>query len=112
MKNFITEANCVHAASLQQKTAVFAEHYPLHSKEIELINSLGMQQAMVFSAMDEPLFKHFGSDKMIPFMKLLGMKEAEPIEHEMVSRSISKGQEKIAAKVLVELSAHSHRANG
>jgi preprotein translocase subunit SecA len=59
--------------------------------------------------MDEPLFKHFGSEKMIPLMKLLGMKENEVIEHSFVSQSIIKGQNKIAAMVSFEQSADSQK---
>ena len=62
---------------------------------------------IVFSALDEPLFKHFGSDKVIPFMKMLGMKEDEAIEHSMVSKSIIKGQEKLSGMVSLEQSANS-----
>jgi preprotein translocase subunit SecA len=57
--------------------------------------------------MDEPLFKHLGSEKMIPMMKLLGMKENEVIEHSLVTKSIIKGQAKIAAQVTLEQSAQS-----
>ncbi|MBK7308447.1 MAG: hypothetical protein IPI88_16550 [Chitinophagaceae bacterium] len=55
--------------------------------------------------MDEPLFKHFGSDKLIPLMKMMGMKEDEVIEHNMVSKSIIKGQEKIGEQVTLEQAA-------
>ncbi len=106
-QNRIMEARQTRAALLADKTAVFAEHYPLHSKEIELIKNWTQDHFIVFSAMDEPLFKHFGSEKMIPLMKILGMKEEESIEHSMVSRSIIKGQGKIAAKVDFELTANS-----
>lgn len=57
--------------------------------------------------MDEPLFKHLGSDKMIPLIKLLGMNENESIEHSYVTQSIIKGQQKIAGKVTIEQSANS-----
>ena len=40
-------------------------------------------------------------------MKMLGMKEDEAIGHSMVSNSILKGQEKIARKAVLEISAHS-----
>ena len=103
----IIEARQVHAALLVDKTAVFAEHHPLHSKEIELISNWSQDHFVVFSAMDEPLFKHFGSEKMIPLMKLLGMKEEEAIEHSFVSKSIIKGQDKIASQVTIELTANS-----
>lgn len=103
----ITEARYVHTAMLQHKTPVFAEHYPLHSKEMELIKGWPHKEIIVFSALDEPLFRHFGSDKVIPLMKMMGMKEAEAIEHPMVSKSILRSQEKIAGKVSFELAANS-----
>ena len=62
---------------------------------------------MVYSAMDEPLFKHFGSEKLIPLMKMMGMKENEVIEHSMVSKSIVSGQKKIEEQVSFEQSASS-----
>ena len=103
----IMEARQMHSALLNGKTAVFAEHYPLHNKEVELIKNWTQEHFTVFSAMDEPLFKHFGSEKMLPLMKMLGMKEEESIEHAMVSKSIIKGQDKLAAQVDVELTANS-----
>lgn len=81
---------------------VFLEHYPLPAKELELVKDWDLTNIIVFSAMDEPLFKHFGSDKMIPLIKLFGMKESEAIEHSYVTESIIKGQGKIANKVLTE----------
>ncbi len=103
----LTEARILHAAQLQNRTPVFLEHYPLHSKEIDLVADWQQKNIMVFSSMDEPLFKHFGSDKMIPLIRLLGMKENEAIEHSYVTQSIIKGQQKIADKVIIEQSANS-----
>lgn len=103
----ITEVHHVHASKLINKTPVFVEHYPLHEKEIDLVKNWDAKNIIVYSAMDEPLFKHFGSEKLIPLMKMLGMKEDEVIEHNMVSKSIIKGQEKIAELVSIEQSAGS-----
>ena len=103
----LTEARLLHTAQLQNCTPVFLEHYPLHSKEIDLVADWQQKNIMVFSSMDEPLFKHFGSDKMIPLIKLLGMKENEAIEHSYVTQSITKGQQKIADKVNMEQAANS-----
>jgi len=106
-ENRITESRFIHAPALLHKTPVFVEHYPLHPKELELIKNWEAKQIIVFSAMDEPLFKHFGSEKLLPVMKMLGMKEDEVIEHSMVSKSILSGQEKIANLVSLEQSANS-----
>ncbi|MEO5889019.1 MAG: hypothetical protein ABIQ31_02145 [Ferruginibacter sp.] len=103
----ITEAHLINTAQIQTYTLVFIEHYPLHAKELALVDSWQKKNIIVFSAMDEPLFKHFGSDKMIPLIKLFGMKESESIEHSFVTKSIIKGQQKIADRVSVEQTANS-----
>ena len=103
----IIEARNLYVSLLENCVPVFVEHYPLHAKELELAEKFQLQNVTVFSSMDEPLFKHFGSDKMIPWIKLLGMKENESIEHSYVTQSIVKGQKRIADKVLVEQSAAS-----
>jgi preprotein translocase subunit SecA len=72
-----------------------------------LVEQFNIEKAMVFSAMDEPLFKYFGSEKMIVLIKLLGMKEDEAIEHSAVTKYITRGQEKIAAIVTAEQFAQS-----
>lgn len=95
-------ASAVDAKILINQEPVFLEHYPLHAKECALVNDWQLMNIPVYSAMDEPLFKHFGSDKMVPLIKLLGMKEAEAIEHSYVTESIIKGQNKIANKVVEE----------
>ncbi len=87
----VIDSKHVHSTMLQNKIPVFTEYFPLHAKEIALIENWPIQKIIVYSSMDEPLFKHFGSDKMIPLMKLLGMKDNEMIEHPFVSKSIIKG---------------------
>lgn len=106
-EEFITETHHLYISKLLDKTPVFVEHYPLHAKEIELVKNWNKKNILVLSSLDEPLFKHFGSDRMIPLIKMLGMKEDEAIEHSMVSKSILKGQEKIAELVSLEQSANS-----
>lgn len=106
-ENLVMETKHVNASKLADKKPVFVEHYPLHSKELELVKNWEKEKIVVFSALDEPLFKHFGSDKVIPMIKLLGMKEDEAIEHSMVTKSIIKGQEKIAGMISMEQSAGS-----
>jgi len=89
------------------KTLVFAEHYPLRSRELELFTKLNLSSVQVYSSLDEPLFKQFGAEKIIQVMQQMGMKEDECIEHKMVSNSIRQIQEKIGKKILVDPSARS-----
>ena len=106
-ENRITEAKYLTAAQLQSYTPVFVEHYPIHTKEENFVANWKTTNILVYSAMDEPLFKHFGSEKLIPLMKMMGMKENEVIEHSMVSKSIISGQKKIEEQVSFEQSASS-----
>lgn len=103
----ITKTRLLQKAPLQNQLPVFVEHYPLYSKELMLVEAWQQTHIPVYSAMDEPLFKYFGSDNMIPFIKLFGMKESNPIEHPFVSASIIKGQKKIAERVSLEQLANS-----
>lgn len=90
---------------ISDRPVLFAEHYPLHSKEEELYEKLKLESVTVYSALAEPLFKRFGADKIIQLMKQLGMKEDELIEHKMISKSIRNAQEKIEKKTVAEQTA-------
>ena len=108
-ENRIRDARHFHSSQLTNAMPVFLEHHPLHSKETELVKNWPPAQLVVYNALEEPLFKQFGSDKIISLMKMLGMKEEEAIEHELVSKSILRAQDKIAAKVTVEMNANSQQ---
>lgn len=86
---------------------LFAEHYPLRSKEIAAYHELHIERAVVYSSLREPLFRQFGGDKIIHVMQQLGMKETELIEHSMISNAIRKAQEKIEQKTTLDQSARS-----
>jgi hypothetical protein len=98
------ETNTSH---LSGKKIILVEHYPLSQKENEFFQKLKLQEAEVWSALDEPLFKHFGSEKIIQMMKQLGMKEDEAIEHPMISKAIHNAQEKISKKIIIDQASHS-----
>lgn len=94
-------------STIAGKAVIFAEHHPLQEKENAVYHKLHLQEVIVWSALDEPLFNHFGGDKIIAMMKQMGMSEDAAIEHTMISKAIQHAQEKIAKKVIIEQSAHS-----
>jgi len=100
-------ARTTHSSPIAGKKIIFAEHHPMRKKEQETFNQWRLREAIVHSAMDEPLFKHFGGDKIVQMMKQLGMKEDSMIEHKMVSHAIENAQEKIEKKVITEQPASS-----
>ena len=97
----------ISSAHLAGKKVIFAEHYPLQQKEKELFERLHLSEVEIWSAMDEPLFKEFGSDKIIQMMKQFGMKEDQVIEHNMISKAIHTAQEKIEKKVALDQTSSS-----
>jgi hypothetical protein len=97
------------SAHLQGKQLVFAEHHPLKSREDELFAKLNLSTVMVWSSLDEPLFQHFGGERIIDMMKKMGVGEDEVIEHKMISSSITNAQKKIGNTVTVEQLANSQR---
>ncbi len=105
--NRVIEAKEFTPAKLAGHKPVFLEHYPIPDKEKNMVVNWNLVNIPVYSSMDEPLFKHLGAEKMIPMMKMLGMKETEAIQHSMVSKSIIKGQESIAEKAGMDLFASS-----
>lgn len=106
-ENRVFEAKHFNSSLLQNKTAIFLEHYPLHEKEAIFISNWEQNPILIFSALDEPIFKMLGSEKMIPLIKMMGMKEDEAIEHNYVTQSIKRGQQKMAEKITFEKTAES-----
>jgi hypothetical protein len=92
---------------LKNNPLIFAEHYPLRSKEEELFEKLNLPEAIIYSSLDEPLLSYFGGERLSGMVRALGLKEEEALEHTMISSSIKNAQEKIAGKVTIEQSASS-----
>lgn len=96
-----------HASQASGKPIILLEHYPLAEKEKELFQNFTGQEILILSALDEPLFKRFGGDKIADMMKKLGIDETESVSHNLISSAITNAQEKIAKKISIEQSARS-----
>ena len=100
-------ARTIHGSQIAGKHIIFAEHHPMRKKELDAFNQWHLSEAIVHSGLDEPFFKHFGSDKIVGMMKQLGMNEDSMIEHNMISSAIQNAQEKVEKKVIMEQTAAS-----
>jgi len=107
LKTEIFTASEIAPHHIQNQTVLFFEHYPLAIKEKELLERLQLREAIFYSALDEPLFKHFGGDKIIATMERMGLSENEAIEHTMITNAIKNAQEKISGEISFEHSASS-----
>ena len=86
----------------QYPSIIFAEHYPLHTKEEELFKKLGLADVVVYSSLDEPLLQHFGGSLIFTLARQLGFKEDDVMENELISSALKNAQEDIASKVFLE----------
>jgi hypothetical protein len=103
----IQVARELHGALVKSHNVVFAEHYPVRTREQEVFLQWKLPQAIVHSSLDEPLFQQFGGDKIVEMMKKLGMEEDSMIQHALVSKSIENAQEKVEKKMTLEQPASS-----
>jgi hypothetical protein len=95
---------------LDGKPVVFAEHYPLPQKEQELFQRLQLKEVKILSALDEPLFKRFGADKIVGMLKNMGLNESEPLENQMITGAIKNAQQKLEKQASIDHSATSQRS--
>lgn len=103
----VTDARTIRVDEATAAKIVFIERYPLAEKETEVMALWPDHAYPAYSSLDEPLFLHFGSDRIAGVMKSLGMKEDEVVEHSMITQSLARGQEKIAGQVSFDQGANS-----
>ncbi len=90
-----------------EKDLIFVEHHPLQAEEHRIADKFAKKELTVLSSLTEPIFQLFGADRIINLMKQMGMNEDEMLEHDMISNSMMKAQEKIASKSTINASAKS-----
>jgi hypothetical protein len=107
LKAEISLSREISAHNIAGKKVLFYEHHPSINKERELLEKLQLKEAIFYSALEEPLFKHFGGNRIISMMEKLGLSENEAIEHQMISSAIKNAQEKISQNAVLDHSAQS-----
>ena len=107
--NFEIEVHLADRMSLmnQGKEFIFVEHHPLQAEEQRIADKFGVKEITVLSSISDPIFILFGGDKILNLMRKMGMEDDEMIEHDMISKSIMRAQEKIAQKSTQNVSAKS-----
>ncbi len=86
----------------QEVLFIVAEHHPLYECDEALLSSmekLACRSRIRFhSALDEPLLKMFGAERVLDVVKHLGLDEREYISHPLISSAIAKAQKRIKDK--------------
>ncbi|MCU0376234.1 MAG: hypothetical protein MUF24_13085 [Chitinophagaceae bacterium] len=94
-------------AATTRGTVIVLEHYPLPQKEEAILSATDPAEILVLSALDEPLLKHFGGERLALLVQKLGLEPNDFLEHSMISNSIARAQQKINEKLIADFSAHS-----
>lgn len=89
--------------SIQAHELLFYEHHPLPDTDLNILqqaHSLYPQASIrYYLALDEPLFSHFGGERLQALMQKLGLADSDVIEHSMVSSALKNAQKKLAQTV-------------
>jgi len=100
--------NLLNARELENKIMPSAdviyvlEVHPLYSVNaipLEAAKKKEIKELTYFTGMDESVMKIFGSERMVELLQRLGLKDDESISHDMVDKSIERGQKKIEEKI-------------
>ncbi len=106
----VKDARHLVTSGFENKTIIFLEHYPILSKEQNLLQELKAEKIIVLNALDEPLLLSAGGVKIVSLMKTLGMQDEEKIEHALIGKSIRNFQEKLEKKISFESTTSSAEA--
>ena len=86
----------------QEVLFIVAEHHPLYERDEALLSSIEnlpcRSRIRFHSALDEPLLKMFGAERVLDFVKHLGLDEKQYISHPLISSAITKAQKRIKDK--------------
>ncbi|MBM4325436.1 MAG: hypothetical protein FJ115_17950 [Deltaproteobacteria bacterium] len=81
---------------------IAAEHHPLKEEDEVLFSFMSRlpcrSRIRFHCALDEPLFKLFGGERVVSLLKSLGWNEKDHISHSVISSAIEKAQEKVKQK--------------
>lgn len=84
---------------------IVAETYPDINTEQQLLDELtnaGYTKPTLtfYNGLDDPTLVLFGAERIQKLMRSLGLKDDEPVEHKMITKSMDRAQEKLSKKNL------------
>jgi hypothetical protein len=102
----ISMANTLFPFSLDNKNILFLEHYPLFSKEDNLLGKSKANKVWFINSLEDPIMKIFGVN-ISKMMEALGLGKDEFIEHKLVAKSIVNAQKKLEKGIWTDFHAKS-----
>lgn len=90
---------------------IVAEHHPMHLRDQEIVHAAGKlscnPQLSFYFSLDDPVMKHFGTEKIKALFERLGVDKSECISHRLINTAVRTAQEKIEKQVGKDVPTHS-----
>lgn len=90
---------------------IVAEHHPMHSRDQEIVAAAAKvscnAQLCFYFSLDDPVMKHFGTEKIKALFEPLGIDKSECISHHLINTAVRTAQEKIEKQVGKDVPTHS-----
>ena len=115
---WFASARAFHVATEISSTApasafeiIVAEHHPMHSRDQQLVDAAANLPCKVgltfYFSLDDPVLKHFGSDRIKALFERLGIDKNDCISHHLINTAMRTAQQKIEKEVGKDVPTHS-----
>jgi hypothetical protein len=85
-------------------------HHPLRTEDeviLRYANAIPATGLMFLTSLDQPLFQRFAGQNIQQLLRIMGMREDEPIENPVIDRQVMRAQEAIRREIVNPRSADS-----
>lgn len=73
--------------------------FSIHKQIVSQAEQHKLSEFICFTSLDAPIMQLFGGERLQSILSRMGLKEAEPIEHSMITKSLEKAQKKLEASL-------------
>lgn len=91
---------------LNNKNIVFLEHYPVYTREENLLSTYRPSHVCFMNSLEDTLFLLF-KGKINTVMQAMGLEQDQYIESDMVSNAVIKAQKKLEKSIPSDFNVHS-----
>jgi hypothetical protein len=102
----IKMAESLRLYDLNNKTAVFLEHYPLYTREANLLSDNKPENVCFMNSLDDTFFQLYRGN-MTKLMQSMGLEEDQYIEDGLVSKAVIQAQKRLDKKIRDDFHARS-----
>jgi hypothetical protein len=88
---------------MEGQSFLFLEHHLFFSKEMQLLRSWKIEEALFLNAIDDPFFHSFNAERILRLLQAMGINEDEYLQHRMITTSIQRAQKSAEKKGTINI---------